>query len=147
MQSSRKGRLGAIHSCCVHVYVCLFACALYCINVYKVKLCIIIVVFYCFIQVTGHDFQHVLVLNIQSLVFPCIFYTRLVCAIMLNMSREVTCVGLCADKMALLSTPRSALIPLHQQRNDASQQLVLSVSVTILYEHDLIAASRFNEYY
>ena len=66
---------------------------------------------------------------------------------MLNMSREVTCVGLCADKMALLSTPRSALIPLHQQRNDASQQLVLSVSATILYEHDLIAASRFNEYY
>ena len=32
------------------------------------------------------------------------------------------------NKMALLSTPRSALIPLHQQRNDASQQLVLSVS-------------------
>ena len=47
--------------------MCLFACALYCVNVYKVKLCIIIV-FYCFIQVTGHDFQHVLVLNIQSLV-------------------------------------------------------------------------------
>ena len=45
MQSSRKGRLGAIHSCCVHVYMCLFAGALYCINVYKVKLCIIIVFF------------------------------------------------------------------------------------------------------
>lgn len=64
---------------------------------------------------------------------------------LLNMSREVTCVSVCADKMALLSTPRSALIPLHQQRNDASQQLVLSVSEMSLYKRVMMATSLFND--